>query len=995
MHIDRERVEERVRRELDERVAPLVEREQRPVAITAGPTLDQQAPFTAGDEWGAPWATTWFVLRGEVPEAWSSRRVEVVCDLGFDPDQAGFQCEGLVVDDRNRPVQGIHPRRTNFRLDGESGPFELRIEAASNPSFPPFRPSELGLLETSHDRPIYRFRRAALVLIDEEAESLLFDLRAVNELMLALHLDDPRRPRMLRALTDALDASADAAAARSAVAPILSEGSGSVAHRIIATGHAHIDTAWLWPMGETKRKCTRTFASAVRLMDDDPEYRFVCSQAQQYAWIEESHPDLFAKIMQKTGDGQWVPVGGMWVEPDMNLPSGESLVRQIVFGQRYFFERFGMRCTEVWVPDVFGYPVSMPQLFAAGGMRRFVTQKLSWNTTNRFPHHTFWWEGLDGTRVLTHFPPVDTYNAEVSGAEVVESSRRFLDSAWSEWSLMPFGHGDGGGGPTREMLARAHRFANAAGAPAVTIGTPTEFFEHVEREADEGAPVPVWRGELYFETHRGTLTSQLRTKVGNRRCERTLREVELWSATAGRPADVDDLWRDVLTQQFHDIVPGSSIAWVHHDAESTHTRVLAELEKRLSDIFQDISPPSPHVANSSSVDRDEVIEVVGEPLGDGQGCQPTSDGRYAVRVEVPAHGMAELNPLAASDHVIVDERSMSNHYLSVNWDAGGNLTSVIDRRRTRELLPAGKAGAVLEVGPDHPVRYDAWDLETWTPGVAAAIDSATSIEIIDSGPLLGRVRVCRTFGPSRAVVSYTIRADSARLDIGVDLDWQHREHLLSMSFPLDVRSDTAACDIQFGHVRRPTHASTSWDWAKSEVCAHRFVDLAEPDFGVAVLNDGRYGHGLFDGRVRVSLARAASYPDPDADRGRHSVRLALFPHGAGLQEVVAEAERFNMPLRIVTGSAPAVPAPLVELTGDGVEIDAIKPADDDPGAVIVRLHEAVGNRSRVAVKCARGISAASRCNLLEEPHDVVEVRDGVCSLTIMPFEIITLRLASR
>ena len=343
-------------------------------------------------------------------------------------------------------------------------------------------------------------------------------------------------------------------------------------HRVIATGHAHIDTAWLWPIRETVRKCTRTFASAVRLMDEYSEYRFACSQAQQYAWIEELHPDLFERITVKVRGGQWLPVGGMWVEADMNLPSGESLARQIVHGQRYFESRFGRRCSEVWIPDVFGYPASMPQLYAAGGMRRFVTQKLSWNTTNRFPHHTFWWEGLDGTRVLTHFPPVDTYNAEMTPAECVASVERFRDAAWSNWSLMPFGFGDGGGGPTREMLERARRLDDLDGAPHVSRSVHRRSSSSTSNTSSSaGAPVPVWRGELYFETHRGTLTSQLRTKVGNRRCERLLREVELWSATLGRGAGVDHLWRQVLTQQFHDIIPGSSIAWVHADAEQpTH-----------------------------------------------------------------------------------------------------------------------------------------------------------------------------------------------------------------------------------------------------------------------------------------------------------------------------------------------------------------------------------------------------------------------------------------
>ena len=978
MQVDRDLVSERIRRELFERVLPLVERQRLPLAITAGPTLDDQAPFAVGSQWGPPWGTTWFTLRGEIPDSWARQRVEAAIDLGFHPDAAGFQCEGLVVDDAGRPVQGIHPRRTKLAVAAEPGPVTIRLEAASNPTFLQFAPSPLGSPATAGDRLLYRFRRAELLLIDSEAEALAHDIDVLAGLMESMPGGDPRADRFRHTIAGALDQLPDVARMRATLRPLLDMPSAASTHRIVATGHAHIDTAWLWPIRETVRKCTRTFASAVRLMDEYPEYRFSCSQAQQYAWIEERHPELFERISIKVGGGQWIPVGGMWVEADMNLPSGESLARQIVHGQRWFESRFGRRCSEVWIPDVFGYPASMPQLYAAGGMHRFVTQKLSWNTTNRFPHHTFWWEGLDGTRVLTHFPPVDTYNAEVTPSEAVGSVERFREAAWSDWSLMPFGHGDGGGGPTREMLERARRMTDLDGAPKVSVGSPAEFFEHVEREAFHGAPVPVWRGELYFETHRGTLTSQLRTKLGNRRCERLLRQVELWSATLGRPADVDELWREVLTQQFHDIIPGSSIAWVHADAEQVHATVAAALELRLTQLFDELVPAAPHLANTAGVDRDEVIEI---------------EGHAPIRVRVPANGLAPVEAVAADDRVVVTESSMTNHHVAIRWDITGALTSVIDLAHARELLPTGERAAVLELAPDRPVRYDAWDLESWTPGLARQLLEPVSVEVIERGPLVGRVRVRHEFGESSATLTYTLRAGSPRLDIGVEFDWRSPEHLLSISFPLDVRADTAACDIQFGHVRRPTHPSNSWDAAKFEVCAHRYVDVSEPDFGVAVLNDGRYGHGLFDGRVRVSLARAARYPDPDADQGEHAVNLAVFPHGAGLVDVVAEAERFNHPIRIVSGTASGpLPSPVVSLIGDGVEIDAIKSADDDPRDLIVRLHESVGNRTRITIACDRRILAASRCNLLEEPQSGLEVGDGICALTVKPFELVTLRL---
>jgi alpha-mannosidase len=974
VHRDRGLLEERVTRELYERVLPLIEADRRPLTITAGPTPDDRSPFEIGEAWGEPWGTTWFGFHGEIPESWGGRRVDAVIDLGFRGDAAGFQCEGLVVDTDGRPVQGIHPRRTRYRLAGDPGPVVISVEAASNPSFPQFRPSLLGDPATAGDRMLYRFRDAHLALIDTEAEALVHDLDVLDGLMRAS--TGPRRERLLTVITSALDRLPDVAAMRSELAPALAAPATSSSHRIVATGHAHIDTAWLWPIRETIRKCTRTFASAVRSMDDDPGYRFSCSQAQQYAWIEERHPELFERITVKVHGGQWIPVGGMWVEADMNLPSGESLARQIVHGQRYFESRFGRRCTEVWIPDVFGYPASMPQLYAAGGMHRFVTQKLSWNTTNRFPHHTFWWEGLDGSRVLTHFPPVDTYNAELTPAECVRSAERFLDAGWSDWSLMPFGYGDGGGGPTPEMLERARRLADLDGSPRVRIGSPAEFFEQVEREAAAGAPVPVWRGELYFETHRGTLTSQLRTKTGNRRCERLLREVELWSATAGRSADVDHLWRDVLTQQFHDIIPGSSIAWVHRDAEGVHSTVAETLEQRLTDLFEELVPDRLHLANVAGVDRDEIIEVDGAP----------------VRVKVPAGALAPLVPIEPDDRVVVSDWAMSNGHLALRWDEAGSITSLIDLAAARETIPIGERTAVLELASDHPVRYDAWDLEAWTPAGGSPLRSPSSVAVIASEPLVGAVRVVHEIGPSCVAVTYRLRAGSRRLDVELEIDWRHDEHLLSMRFPVDVRTDTAACGIQFGHVRRPTHPSTSWDAAKFEVAAHRWVDLAEPSFGVAVLDDGRYGHGVFDGAVRVSLARAACYPDPTADRGRHTARLALLPHGPGLAEVVAEAERFEFPVRVVRGSATDTPPRPVEVIAHGVEIDAVKPADDDPRDLIVRCHEALGDRASVTVRCDRAIVVASRCNLLEEPESPLEVSDGIAALTLRPFEIVTLRL---
>ncbi|MDQ3391304.1 MAG: glycosyl hydrolase-related protein [Actinomycetota bacterium] len=1006
MHDDRRLVEQRIRRQVVERLTPLVYPESEVLQVAAGPTLGDLAPIAVGDKWGPPWTTTWFELTGKLPDAWRGRRVEAIIDLGFEVDAPGFQCEGLVIDANGRAVQGVHPRRQAVRLDSSGSHVRIVVEAASNPAFPQFRSSPMGSPDTAPDFPLYRLRRADAVLVDETAESLLYDFDVLDATMRVLDERDPRRAQLLDALVRALDRLPDLAAATAVLAPVLAMGARASAHHIVACGHAHIDTAWLWPIRETMRKCRRTFASAVALMDERPDYRFACSQAQQYAWIEQQDPDLFERIAAKVRSGQWLPVGGMWVEADMNLPSGESLVRQLVQGQRYFESRFGMRCKEAWIPDVFGYPAGLPQLFRAAGIDRFVTQKLSWNKTNRFPHHTFWWEGLDGSRVLTHFPPVDTYNAEITAEQLDFAARNFSDHRWSRWSLMPFGYGDGGGGPTREMIERARRLADLDGMPALRIGSPSEFFDHVEAEIRAGAQTPVWRGELYFEMHRGTLTSQLGTKLGNRRCERLLVETELWSAALGRHAGIDELWRQVLTQQFHDILPGSSIAWVHADAEAVFQSVATDVEARISGLLGELAAPlggGAAVANPSSRARHEVIETGAEIAGDGP-RQDLDDGRTAAVVDVAAFAVAPLRAVDTRDRVVVTDRSMSNHQLSIRWDPDGSITSIIDPARGRELIPAGALAAVLELAPDHPVEYDAWDLESWTRKGAVTLHDAERVEVVESGPLVGRVRVRRTFGASTADVTYTLRTGSPRLDIDIDLDWNHDEHLLSMAFPIDVRTDTAICDVQFGVVERPTHSSTSWDAAKFEVCAHRFVALAEPHFGVAVLNDGRYGHAVFDGAIRVSLARAPKYPDPGADHGRHRVTLSVMPYGGDLADVLSEADLLNRPLRIVDAAEASeaehecdgyvtVSLPPVELLGAGIDVDAVKLADDGSGDLIVRFHEACGDRVPVTVRTPRRITGASRCNVLEEPSHGYEVSDGIVALVLAPFELITLRIA--
>jgi alpha-mannosidase len=1004
VHDDRTLVEGRIGREWFERIVPAVHPERRSLEVDAAAVAGEPiafgdalaldfSPVAIGDPWGRPWGTVWFRLRGEVPDAWGDA-ADLLVDLDFDRRYAGFQAEALVRNADGRILGSIHPRRNTLPLAsvGITGAFELYVEAAANPCLAAgFAPTPMGRWHTAPERPLYRLAAADVARRDETVYGLAMDVEVLEQLMRTMDATDPRRQRILRTIERALDAldlhdvPATAAPAREVLRPALVLPARASAHRMIAVGHAHIDTAWLWPLRETVRKCIRTFAGAVELMDRFPEYRFACSQAVQYQWIADREPELFSRITDKVRNGQWVPVGGMWVEADMNLPGGESLVRQLVHGQRAFEGWFGQRCEEVWIPDVFGYPGSLPQLFALAGCTRFVTQKLSWNKQNRFPHHTFWWEGIDGTRVLTHFPPVETYNSELVPREMDHAVRTFRDHGWSDWSLVPFGHGNGGGGPTREMLERARRLGDLDGAPRVQLGTPDDFFERVEAEIGAGPDAPVFRGELYFEMHRGTLTSQLRTKTGNRTCERLFREAELWWAHAEPDAAVlaafDGWWKEVLVQQFHDIIPGSSIGWVHDDAEEVFTRVGAALEQSVSAAIERIAPTGGVVANARTADADEVVLVEDEPM----------------RVVVPGLGVAPTMPVELAepaDRVVTTSSSLSNGLVSVEFDEHGQLAAVTDLVRGRALLRPGRAGAVLEIAPDHPVEYDAWDLESWARRRSQPITSGAA-QVVRSHPLLGEVRVVRTFGRSTATVTYRLRAGSQRLDVEVDLDWQEDERVLSLAFPLAPRSDVATCGIQFGHVTRPTHASTPWDAAKFEVCAHRWVDVSEPSFGVAVLNDGRFGHALQHDAVQVTLARAPRYPDPTADRGRHRCTVALLPHGAGLLEVLREAEALELPLRVVPGTADRSSSfrQAVRVVEGTVLVTAVKPADDGSGDVIVRLHEAHGDHTRAVL--AVGDRAAHVAALTEERSGALPVEDGHVRLELRPFEIVTIRLGRR
>lgn len=1048
MHDDRKLVEDRISRYLGHRLRPALYTARAALTVSAWhvpgepvPVADvlqvpeaDYLPFAIGDTWGGPWSTTWFRFTGQLPPQWAGERVEAVIDLGFDPNRGpGGQAEGLVHTLDGRAVHGLHPmnRAVLIAASAEAGQqVDFLVEAAANPGIESAhgRNQHYGDLATAGTDPLYRLVSADLCVRNEEVWHLIHDVEVLDQLMRALDPVSPRRHEIMRALeraadaTDPHDVPGTASAARAELADVLTRPANASAHRISAVGHAHIDSAWLWPLRETVRKCVRTFANVVSLTEEYPELIFACSSAQQYAWVKQHRPELFERIRKAVGEGSFVPVGGMWVEADGNMPGGESLARQLVYGRRFFAEEFGVEQDGIWLPDSFGYTAAYPQLARLAGAEWFLTQKLHWSETNELPHHTFEWEGIDGTRILAHFPPIDSYNAELTGRQLAHAEANFADKGAATVSLAPFGHGDGGGGPTREMLERARRLRDLEGSPRVHIQAPSDFFREAAAELTKA---PVWRGELYLEYHRGTYTSQARTKRGNRRSEALLHEAELWSATAaihtGAPYphdELDDLWQQVLLHQFHDILPGTSIAWVHREAEQVFGRIHERLETLISNAATalaatDDAAQSPAVLttvlNAAAHDRREVVFLPAAPPI-GVAVQPLSDGRHASLANAPALGGGVLIPQFDNAAPVTVRTATDGGYLLANGvieahlDADGLLRSVRDLATGRDAIAPGGAGNLLQLHPDEPNLWPAWNLERHYRNthrdLTAESGAPATLTLTDEGPLLAVVRIERSFGDSTLVQDVRLAAASHRLDIVTDIDWRERDAVLKSAWQFDVHAEHASAEIQFGHLNRPTHENTSWDAARFEAWAHRWVHVGEHGWGAAVITDSTYGYdatrqtrpeGGTTTTVRLTLLRAPDSPDPTADLGRHRFSYAVVP-GTDTRGALAEAHSLNLPLR--PAAVGARPRPLVRADNPNVVVECVKLADDRSGDVVVRLYESQGGRAQTHLTPAFPLAAAEVTDLLERPirDGLLDAADGRLDLTLRPFQILTLRL---
>jgi alpha-mannosidase len=994
MHDDTTLTTGRVTRVLTERIWPAVHAVSLPFTVEAatlpgepappseGLALDYE-PYAVGSPWGPAWGTTWFRLTGEVPGEWAGRRVEAVVDLGFDVAEPGFQCEGLVHRPDGTVVKAVNPRNhwalvSSAAAGGEQ--VELYVEAAANPVvFGPvrFKPTTQGDLHTASPDPLYVTRRMDLAVFDEEVHALALDL----DVLLGLQAELPagqRRSRILQALDDALDrldladVSGTATVARAALAEVLARPASASAHVVSAVGHAHIDSAWLWPVRETVRKVARTTASMAALIDETDDFVYGMSSAQQYAWVKEHRPEVWSRIVAAVRSGRFLPLGGMWVESDTVMPSGESMVRQFLYGQRFFEDEFGIRSQGVWLPDSFGYSPALPQLVRRAGFEWFFTQKISWNQVNTFPHHTFLWEGIDGSRVLTHFPPMDTYNSELSGAELALADRQFRDHRIASGSIAPVGWGDGGGGTTREMTGRAERLADLEGSPRVRWEHPDNFFARTRDElvGEDGRPrpgAPVWVGELYLELHRATLTSQHRTKAGNRRCEHLLVEAELWATTAAVRAgaayphdELDALWKQVLLQQFHDILPGTSIAWVHREAVEQYARVERAAEQLVARSLAALVGPGAEriTLNGAGFEREGVPAggavggAVGGSVGRGRDVDPGS-----VEVRREAGG------------VLLD-----NGVVRVTLSREGLVTSAVDLATGRDAIAPGGAGALLQLHPDLPNKWDAWDVDRFYRNTVRDLREADGLDVVVDDRGVARVVVERTISARSTVRQvFSLSPGSRTLLVEQVTDWHEVETFLKVAFALDVRADHTSAETQFGHQRRPTHVNTSWEAARFETSMHRFVHVEEAGFGVALVNDSTYGYdvsrdwvedGTLTTSVRLSLLRAPRFPDPDTDHGLHTHRYGLVV-GTGVDGAAREGVFLNTPARQVEGGHGF--EPLVRVEGHGVALSSLKLAADRSGDLVVRVHEVLGGRASGVVRVDVPVVAMAEVSLLEEP----------------------------
>ncbi len=811
---------------------------------------------------------------------------------------------------------------------------------------------------------------------------------------------------------------------------------------IYCVGHTHIDCAWLWTLRVTEDKAVRSFSTVLELMKEYPEYVFMSSQPQLYKYVKKNAPDVYEQIKERVKEGRWEPDGGMFVEADCNIASGEALVRQFVHGQRFFKEEFGVDNEILWLPDVFGYSAALPQILQKCGIPYFMTTKISWNEFNKMPYDTFEWEGIDGSRVLTHFVPTRDYNkAAVEGGTETEHFTTYngyinpsqMKGAWARYSqkylneevLCSFGFGDGGGGPTKDMLENQRRLAKGLpGMPRTKMSTAKEFFHVLDKHVTDKKYLPTWVGELYLEYHRGTYTSMARNKKFNRKAEFAYQNEEMYAMldaqTAGGAYPEKELhegWEVILRNQFHDILPGSSIKEVYDDSKAEYEGIFAEnkalTDATLAHIAAGVKAPkhslvvyNPNSAAAYDLVTFTVPEGMGEPaVYDGEtklAVQKTADGTYVFfAAGVPGKGyktyIVKEEAADTTPSMEVSAEVMENEYFKVEYNEKGQFAKIYDKKADRDILKPGKAGNVIVSYEDRPHNYDAWDVNNYYTEKSWDIDQVSAMEVVENGPVRACVKIERKYLDSTITQFIYLYHDIPRIDIKNVIDWKEHQIFVKDYFPIDVHTNEATFDIQYGNVKRDTHDNTSWDFAKFEVCHHKWMDVSEDGYGVSMLNDCKYGVGVRNGVIGMSMLKSAIHPNPEADKELHEFTYSIYPHQGGWREAgtVKQAYQINNPLTYSwkenEGGTLAPEYSLVSSDKDNAVIEVVKKAEDSD-AVIVRLYECYNRRTPVTLIFGKELTSVVECNMMEEGADPVEFTGNQATFEMKPYEIKTLKV---
>jgi alpha-mannosidase len=1017
-------------------------------------------PIRQGDYWPAKGHPVYFQFHCKIPESWT----------GY-PVNARFDLDGeALLSVNGHSIGGLNPfHREHQIIEKATGGEEILFEAEAVPH---------GLFGTPTPEP--RFNLAALVVPDRDVQTLFEDLLAAHDA--AKYLVSINREEIAEHLIEALHqavatvnlerGNTDSYLARIAfvsqsrspqdyygneesLASIWEEWKftaplaplpDSARHQInIAreefrkeinrirerypssgsvwlTGHAHIDLAWLWPVEETRRKIRRTFYTLSALMERYPKLYFNQSSAQVYAWIEKDDPALFERIRAKVKEGRWEIIGGMWVEPDGNLPTGESWVRQLLFGQRFFESRFNLRPRVAWIPDSFGFTGNMPQLLLSAGIQYFFTHKLTWNERNPFPYDLYWWEGLDGSRVLAHsfFNPAHGYNGHICAFDVAETWRGFSSKTQHDSTLLAFGYGDGGGGPSSNMLERFERLQNFPGMPRLRMGRVEEFYDQISTNR-----LPVWVGEKYLEYHRATYTTQSEIKSLHRQLEQAMTDLETAATLALHHAqqayDTDSfaqLWQILLLNEFHDILPGSSIHSVYETAKKELTSGLQTARSLRESTLELLSNEAKSLAeegvtfwNLQLYDRPLRAELSRLPESatrfltvenEEVASQRTCDNTLllsAPNIIVPALGnlsIREINqpPGKPLFSLVGTDSEIENEFLKVIVDGDGTISSIYDKEHEREVL-ADRANQ-LWLYTDIPRQFDAWDIDSSYVTEGIELKAADNPISIESGPIRSAIRVTRRVDETVIIQDYRLYQGERLLEIRTKINWHGRRKLLRALFPVNIRTDQGWTETAFGAVSRPTHRNTPWDQARFEVPGHRWADLSEPSYGVSVLTDSKYGYSFQGNVLGLSLLRSSIYPDPFADEGDHQFAYGLYPHsGDWRNSTVRMARNFNSSLHAVPFAIESKDqsfAPPIRLISGRLELSAFKRTEDS-NELILRLYEPHGDRCTANLETTSALRKVVLTNLLEEPiQELSSGADNRIQISFTPFQVQTLKL---